>query len=149
MLFAVLTLLILGCAHRPQQQLGATSRVVAVSFPHMKFADSEYVQSVEVVIRYGRVVSVNRLLPDWDLKVEWDTPDLLKLSSRARHFVAGLSALRRLDDFITVQSDDDRFFGISATLVTDAAGATDVGGKKYDVSPADMILRPVSNKGGK
>ena len=84
----------------------------AVSFPCVSLAKHEYIQSVEVVVRCGRIASIRHLLEDWDLELGWENPSFLKLTSQARHFSAGLASVSELVDFITVQ---DKATSVSAS----------------------------------
>ena len=61
-----------GCAHQPKLATSGAHRYLSVSFPRVKLAEHEYIQSVEVFVRCGRIVSIERLLDDWDLEVQWD-----------------------------------------------------------------------------
>lgn len=113
-----------------------------VSFPRLKFEPGEFVQAIDLEIRHGRVVAINRLLDDWDLEVVWDHPGLLQLKLAARHFPAGLADLRLLDDFITVENTGDEGFTLQAGLHTESIATTGRGDKSYTVATDEFRLKP-------
>jgi hypothetical protein len=133
-----------GCAHRLGPEPSMAQPQVSVSFPPLKFANQEYVQSVEVEIRCGRVVSINRLLDDWDLELAWDHPGRLMLEMHARHFSSGLADLSVLDDFITVESDEVSAFTITAHVRTASTDPTGRGERTNAVSHANFMFKAVS-----
>ncbi|MEO8426173.1 MAG: hypothetical protein ABI651_03590 [Verrucomicrobiota bacterium] len=139
-LVATMAFVLGGCAHKPMPQSGAAHHYLSVSFPRLKLTESEYIQSVEVIVRCGRIVSIGRLLNDWDLEVQWDNPSFLKLRTQARHFSAGLPNVNQLADFITVEETADpdcfSFVGkkgmtVTATLFTDMTDPPGGGVRKY------------------
>jgi hypothetical protein len=133
-----------GCAHRLGPEPSVAQRQVSVSFPRLEFANEEYVQSIEVEIRCGRVVSINRLLDDWDLELAWDHPGRLMLEMHARHFSSGLADLSVLDDFITVESDEVSAFTITAHVRTASTDPTGRGERTNAVSHANFMFKAVS-----
>jgi hypothetical protein len=144
-----------ACAHPPARKAGTAPQCFSVSFPNVTLAASEYIESVEVVVRCGRIESIKRLLDDWDLKVEWDNPDLLKLNMIARHFSTGLPNTDQLKEFIIVRESADNGcynavgkpgMNITATLLTQKTDPAGGGERKYEFSQTDLILKPVCRK---
>ena len=116
---------------------------VALSFPPVALATGEYVQSVKVEVRGGRVISIHRLLDDWDAALTWDTPDLLRVDLQARHFSAGLPDLARLNRFLILEPTGPARPGIKATIrmeSTEPAGRPD---RELTLSESDLVLIPV------
>ena len=141
--------------HGSLERTSSDRRLFAVSLSHVNLAENEYIQSVEVVVRCGRIVSIRRLLNDWDLEVQWDSLSLVKLTTQARHFSAGQGNVNKFADFITVEAttdpDCDSFAGkmgmsVTATVSTDMAGPLWGKVKKYELSEKEMILKPVIHR---
>ncbi len=139
-LFAGFAFFASGCASHP-----LSASLQTVSFPDVKLEQYEYIQSVEVSIAHGHVVSVNRILDDWDTEVYWDNPSLKGLNLHAGHFVSGLASARKLDGFITV-APDDSYFDIKATLFTESTDPTGRKPRKIGLNREQLILKPQSPK---
>lgn len=116
-----------------------------VSLPKVDLLPMEYIQAVELEVQHGRVVSVNRLLDDWDSAVTWDTPGELTASCAARHFVSGLSDTKVLAGFITVEASGDLPLVVKATVHTSSTEPPGRPDRTLQFSEAELILKPAGN----
>ena len=155
-LFPIFLMLVGGCAHRQMPQGGRSLQTLAVSLPVIKLAKDEYIESVELAVCCGRIVAIQSLLDDWDLEVRWDSPDLVKISTLARHFPAGRKSVDAFAGFITVSelpgkdcfnAPGKRGMRVTATVVTDTASpdGTGPGPRKYEFSEREMVLKPLKS----
>ncbi len=131
---------------------GVAPQCLSVSFPHVNLAEFEYIESIKLIIGCGRIESVQRLLDDWDLKIQWDNPQMLILTMFAGHFPSGLPNIDELADFIIVRESagancynavGKKGMNITATLYTDKAGAVVGAERKYEFSQSELILKRV------
>lgn len=116
-----------------------------LSLPSVPLLPGEYLQQVEVEVRHGRVVSVNRLLDDWDAQVTWDNPELVTVSCQARHFSAGLADTKALTEFLTVESSGNLPMAITATVHTSSCDPAERPDRVLTVGESELALRPVSS----
>ena len=124
-----------GCVSRPP-----TQKLQTVSFPDVRLEQSEYIQSVKVSITRGHVVSVNRLLDDWDTEVHWDNPDLQFVDLQARHFGNGLASVHKLDGLISIMPGNYQS-GIEVILLTESTDPTGRAPRKIVLNQSQLILK--------
>jgi len=140
LMLAGLAFLAAGCVSQP-----VNAALLTVSFPDVKLEPDEYIQSVAVRVTFGRVVSVNHILGDWDTEVEWDNPGLKVVNLQAVHFVSGLTNTHELDGFITV-SPDNSFFAIQAELHTESTDSAGRAPRKITFSQFQLVLQAQPSK---
>ncbi len=133
----------IGCVHHSAASKPENGTSFTVSLPPLKLADGENIQSVEVKIFGGRIVSINRTWDDWNIEMYWDTPDNQIIKCEAGHFVSGVFTTHKFDRFITVEPKMDfpelPSIDISATVTTDGSGS---GGREHHISRSEFILNP-------
>lgn len=149
-LAVVLPVVLIGCVHPPRSLHVVEGQEYLVVLPPVRLARHEDIQSFELEIRNGRVTAINRLLDDWSLEVEWDTPDRLLVRGLAGHFPAGLDSTADLSEMFAVRVDDRAGFRVAATLVTETAtpaDAPEVPSRSIPISSGEMTFRPRGARG--
>jgi hypothetical protein len=136
-----------GCVSSTRTAPRPARGPLTVSLPEVLLMPMEYIQEVELDVLNGRVVSVNRLLDDWDSDVTWDNPGLVTASCHARHFSAGLSDTKVLAEFITIESTGDLPLVVKATLRTSSCDPTGRPDRTLQFSQTELTLKPASNGG--
>lgn len=106
----------------------------------------EFIQAVELQVHNGRVVSVNRLVDDWDSELTWDNPALVTAWCYARHFSSGLSDTKALAGFITVESTSNSPMTLKATLRTSSSEPAGRPDRNLEISGAELTLEPVTRR---
>lgn len=133
--------LLAGCASSPHKAANFGARRFKVSLPAVKLMPFEFIQEVHVEVHRGRIVSVNRLLDDWNSDVTWDTPDLVTVSCQARHFVSGQADTKGFEQFITVESSGERPT-ITAKLRTSSCTLTQRPDRELVLGIEEMVPTP-------
>lgn len=120
---------------------------VVLSFPTVALAAGEYVESITVEVRGGRVISINRLVDDWDAALTWDSPELLKVELQARHFSSGLPNLARLNRFLTLEAIGAAQPRITATIRIESTEPSGRPDRQLTLAEKDLLLTPVNRVG--
>ncbi len=115
LLLLVLLLIICGCAHTPAPVANHYYRTV--SFPNIKMAAGERIESVEVVISCARFTAIRHIPNDWTVGVTSPVSEVSTLEANAGHGSSSLGNSRDLDDFITIRICDPSSFDIKGTAV--------------------------------
>ena len=145
-LLLLLLVVMTGCITKQAAESCPGGATFLVSLPEIKLADEEYIQSVEVEIRCGCVVSINRFLDDWDTEVTWDHPGLLFVRCQARHFSAGFSNTGALAQFITARGSDECSMRVTAKVITSSTEPTGRPDREIAIGPKEMVLIPMQEK---
>jgi hypothetical protein len=133
LLITILLFSITGCASPKSHET-----LYKIYFPDVKLKPDESIQSVQLNITNGHVVTVNHLLIDWDTDVLWDNPSLQFVKLEARHFVDGLTNLQELDGFVTMTHEkDEPFFDIEAVVGIEATNED----FDFTIHHSDLILK--------
>jgi len=149
-LAVALPMVLTGCVHPARSLHIVEGQEYLVALPPVRLARHEYIQSFELEIRGGRVTAINRLLDDWSLELEWDTPDRLLVRCMAGHFPAGLESTAELSEMFAVRADVGAGFGVAATLVTETAAPADAPeapSRSIPISSGEMTFRPTPARG--
>ncbi len=141
---AGLALCLAGCSCAAPTQGWQAEDFLSVSFPPVKLATDEYIESVELELQDGMIATINWIPPDWHLDARWDTPNLTLLNLWARHFGSGLTSGRDLDGFITVQAGHPTRFEVKARLLTEIPNPTEPKCRTNFFTQSNLIFRPVS-----
>jgi hypothetical protein len=147
-LIPLLPWLLWGCSQRATTQYAMAQETTSLSFPTLKLEPDEFIQSIDLEIRGGRVASINQLLDDWDLELAWDNPGLLVLRMNARHFSAGLADLRLLNKFITLENQPGEALRLSAKLVSSSTDPTGRADRTYEIPHPQLMLTRGFRAGG-
>lgn len=147
-LIPLLACLLCGCSQRATPQYAIAENTASLSFPTLKLESDEFIQSIDLEIRGGRVASINQLLDDWDLELAWDNPGLLVLRMNARHFSAGLADLRLLNKFITLENQPGEALRLSAKLVSSSTDPTGRADRTYEIPHPQFTLTRGFRAGG-
>lgn len=144
----VVALLVSGCAtsqtrraESDQTNTPAEAGRFSVSLPSVNLADSEFIQSVNLEVRSGRIFSVARMMNDWDYEVVWDTPDRVVFECSARHFSSGLSSIERFSNVITVQSDSPGRLQLHLIIKTSSCTPTGRPDREFQFEHETIRLR--------
>jgi hypothetical protein len=91
-----------------------------ISFPSigMKKHAGERIDSLEVVVKCGRFVAINRIPNDWSAEVVSPSSEVTTLRMSAGHGSSALWSSKDLDRVVTVMNCDDACFDITAKVTT-------------------------------
>ncbi len=132
------------------------SRVVfearTVSFSPVKLARGEFIQGISLTLKSCRIVTIGKIPNDWDLALRWEAGNSSTLKGTPGHFASGLSSLKQLDGFITIQFVSGNKaaqqlgpFEIQATVTLEKTIPAGGASRTLSFSRSDLILRPAAN----
>ena len=136
----ILALLLSSCASRSNASL------TSLSFPDVPLEHDEYIQSVELSITNGRVMSINHFIDDWSARVTWDRPGVEFVSLEAGHFNSGLASAHELDGMLII-APVTAYFDISAILHTESTTPTGRSDRTIRLDHSHLLLKPVPPAG--
>jgi hypothetical protein len=141
----LLAVILGGCADiSSQPQVRAPYyRIVSLPDVPLQSKPMERIESVDLVMRGGRFMAINRLPEGWSGEVvAGSAPATLRLQARSRS-----SALRRsadLEGFVTVVVNDPAAFEIAGTLSV-CSLEQELPVRQISLKRSDLIVQPLPN----